>query len=291
MRLVQISDLHFGRERPDLLAPLIQAIAEAAPDLVVMAGDFVQRARASQFRPAREFMDALGVPWLAVPGNHDVPLYNLPERAFAPYAAYSKFISADREPVRIYPGIEVVGLDTTDPRAHQRGKVTAAQIDRIAEYISRNVGRKTVFIVAHHPFHHAELIEKKLMLRAPDALETWSHCGPHVVLSGHLHHWRVEPFVARKGVQQTLQIHTGTGLSSRLRGEPNDFAIIDTKGDGLKVTRMAVTEGATHFEPRESHVFRRGVAGWTSASEGGLGQASDAPPKHPFLLAPLPSPP
>jgi predicted MPP superfamily phosphohydrolase len=273
MRLVQISDLHFGRERPDLLVPLSDAIRQASPDLVVMAGDFVQRARASQFRPAREFMDRLEVPWLAVPGNHDIPLYNLTSRLFAPYAAYSKFISEDREPVRSYPGVEVVGLDTTDPRAHQRGKVTAAQIDRIAEHITRNVGRKTVIIVAHHPFHHAELIEKKLMLCAPDALETWSHCGPHVILSGHLHHWRVEPFVARKGVQQTLQIHTGTGLSSRVRGEPNDFAVIDAKGDKLKVMQMAVPEGKAQFETGEIHFFRRGVSGWTVASEDALARA------------------
>ena len=84
MRLVLLTDLHFGRAQPDLVQPLLDSVAEAAPDLVVIAGDFVQRARDSQFDMARSFLDRLSAPWLAVPGNHDIPTRFLFQSTKAP---------------------------------------------------------------------------------------------------------------------------------------------------------------------------------------------------------------
>ena len=73
-RLALIADLHFGREIKILLPQLLTAIETARPDYIVIAGDFVQRARASHFEPAKVFVDQLQAPWIAVPGNHDIPL-------------------------------------------------------------------------------------------------------------------------------------------------------------------------------------------------------------------------
>lgn len=76
-RMIQISDPHLSRERPlfyfnwDLVVGWIN---EAKPDLVVCTGDFAFNAIASldDLAFAREQFDRLDVPWLAVPGNHDV---------------------------------------------------------------------------------------------------------------------------------------------------------------------------------------------------------------------------
>ncbi|MFW5655217.1 MAG: metallophosphoesterase family protein [Roseicyclus sp.] len=257
-RLVQISDLHFGREDPDLLEPLLAAIDEAAPDLVVMAGDFVQRARASQFEPAARFMDLLGRPWLGVPGNHDIPLYNILLRLFDPYRPYRRWISEELEPFAALEGILVLGLNTCDPFAHQRGRVSESDIRRIGDGIGA-AGDRLPVIVAHHPFHHAPEIEKKLMVGAPAALDHWADCGPHMILSGHLHNWLFEPFIRRKGASMTLQLHCGTGLSRRLRGQPNDFAILDCAADGVLVTRMIA--GERRFRPAE-------MARWSVTDDG-----------------------
>jgi 3',5'-cyclic AMP phosphodiesterase CpdA len=43
--IAHISDLHFGRVDPAVLAPLAQAVAACAPDLVVVSGDLTQPAR------------------------------------------------------------------------------------------------------------------------------------------------------------------------------------------------------------------------------------------------------
>lgn len=258
-RLVQISDLHFGREDPDLLDPLREAIRSAGPDLVVMAGDFVQRARASQFRPAAGFMEELGCPWLGVPGNHDIPLYNLFLRLVAPYRTYGRWISKDRAPTMVLDEVTVLGLDTTDPLAHQRGRISEADIRRIGKAIA-DAGDRLPVVVAHHPFHHAPGIEKKLMIGAPAALEHWAECGPHIILSGHLHRWLSEPFARRKGANMTLQLHCGTGLSLRRRGEPNDFAVLDCGPDGVLVTRMVA--GDHRFEAAGEAFFEITSEGW-----------------------------
>ena len=75
--LLQVSDTHFGTEQ----APVVQALEALAhgqrPSVVVLSGDITQRARPTQFRAARAFADRLGVPVLAIPGNHDIPLLNL----------------------------------------------------------------------------------------------------------------------------------------------------------------------------------------------------------------------
>lgn len=258
-RLVVISDLHFGRDEPELLVPLIRAIREADPALVLMAGDFVQRARASQFSMAREFMDRLGLPWRGVPGNHDIPLFNLFLRLFAPYRPYRRWISPDREPRAELENALVLGLDTTDPLAHQRGRVRPSAVRRIGEEIAK-AGPRLPVILAHHPFHHAPEIEKNLMVGATRALDHWGQSGPHIILSGHLHRWMVEPFVRREGTSMTLQVHCGTGLSRRLRGEPNDFAILDCAGKDVAVTRMIAAGGG--FVPDSVVRYRAAQHGW-----------------------------
>lgn len=265
-RLALLSDLHFGRARPDLVEPLLGALATAQPDLIVAAGDFVQRARKGQFEMARAFLDRLPAPCLAVPGNHDIPLFNLPERLFAPRRAYRRWIAEETEPIAGTPDALIVGLDTTERLYHQRGHVSPAQVDRIAEVIGRESGERTVVIVAHHPFHQDRTIEKKLMAGAPHALATWADAGPHMIVSGHLHVWTVEPFVTERNQSMTLQVHCGTGLSTRLRGQPNDFALIDLQDAEVRIERFSASENA-RFDRAESSHYSRGRQGWQLLSE------------------------
>ena len=77
MRIVHLSDLHFGRHDPEIVAGLAAEIAEHAPDLVVVSGDFTQIGTPIEFAMARDFLRTLAAPVFAVPGNHDVPLYDI----------------------------------------------------------------------------------------------------------------------------------------------------------------------------------------------------------------------
>ena len=82
LTLLHISDLHFGPPFvPKVGETLLQKAAELHPDIVVISGDFTQRAKPEQFQAARDFLGRLPrVPHIVVPGNHDVPLYRVAER-------------------------------------------------------------------------------------------------------------------------------------------------------------------------------------------------------------------
>lgn len=245
-RLVHLSDLHFGRARPELLDPLVEAVNGLAPDLVAISGDFTQRARRWQFRMAREFIDRLEPPVLSVPGNHDVPLENLPLRLIAPFLGYRRWISTTLEPVFVKDGTTVVGLNTVNPYVWQSGKVGRKMVEHACDAFEGREHTVRV-IVAHHPFEHGPEDEKKPMRGAADAIDELARCGADIVLTGHLHTWRAEPFAERSGRRGAVQVHAGTGLSTRLRGEENDFNLLTVTGRRLLVERYAVAADAAKF--------------------------------------------
>lgn len=256
-RIVHLSDLHFGRARPELLAPLSTAITQAAPDLVVVSGDLTQRARSREFRAARAFLDALAVRWLAVPGNHDIPLFSPLERITRPYRKYRECIAYDLEPTVTLDGAVVAGCNTVDRFAHQRGRARIGSMRRICEAFALSGKDRLRIVVAHHPFEQDAGLHKRPMKRAAASLERLKDCGAHLVLSGHLHMWHSGAFVTRPGRIGPVQVHAGTSLSTRLRGEVNDFALLDIDGPDLGVTRMAVEAESTDFEAVEVTRFRR----------------------------------
>jgi len=234
-RIVHISDLHFGRDDATLIAPLHEAIATARPDLVVVSGDMTQRARRAQFRAARAFLDRLPAPWLCVPGNHDVPLYNLAARLLWPYAGYKRHISRCLRPEFRTDGVLVQSLNTAWPFAWQRGHLRRRHLQEVCKNFGAFKGAR--ILVAHHPFQQSPETKKELMPNAETALHELADSGVDAILTGHLHRWYAEPFVARTG-GSILQVHVGTGLSTRLRGQENDFAILDIEERQCTVTRM-----------------------------------------------------
>ena len=263
-RIVHVSDLHFGREQPELLAPLREAIVDARPDVVAVTGDLTQRARHEQFRAARAFLDGLGLPVMAVPGNHDVPLDRPFHRLFRPFARYRRHIAADLAPFLRRGALAVQGLNTADPFAWQRGRVRRRDLRRACARLREVSGVKVV--MAHHPFEHAPDTDKTLMRRANSALDRLAGCDVQVILSGHLHRWRAEPFLNVKHGAQMLQVHVGTGLSTRRRGQGNDFAVLDLAPGEVRVLRMVAEGDDPAFRAGDDHRFVRGADGWQAVA-------------------------
>ena len=259
-RLVLIADLHFGREDLGVVSEVVKAIRAARPDMVVIAGDFVQRARRSQFRSARAFLGEITAPVFAVPGNHDMPLFNIGARLLTPHSAFRRWIGKETEPRWCDAEVSLIGVDTTNRFSQQSGRVRSAQITRVCADI-RAAGERLPVIVAHHPFHQSPEVAKKLMPGAAKALAVWAGCGAHMILSGHVHIFHVEPFVARKKEGMTLQVHCGTSSSTRRRGAANDFAILDVDGPAVTIRRM-VHEPNASFTETSRYGFMRTASGW-----------------------------
>jgi 3',5'-cyclic-AMP phosphodiesterase len=81
MRILHLSDLHVEgapeRAYPGVGATLEQSralVREEAPDYLFVTGDLTSHgsAEAQELALAREWLDALGVPYLCLPGNHDL---------------------------------------------------------------------------------------------------------------------------------------------------------------------------------------------------------------------------
>lgn len=80
--LLHLSDLHFGTEKPECLTAIEDFCRQHRPEVIVVSGDLTQRARFIQFYNCKQFLESLNVPYLVVPGNHDIPLYHLWNRFF-----------------------------------------------------------------------------------------------------------------------------------------------------------------------------------------------------------------
>lgn len=254
-RILHISDLHFGKDRPELVAPLTRAVNRLAPDLVAISGDLTQRARPEQFAAARAFIDGLKPRWLAVPGNHDVPLHNPAMRLFRPFRNYRRAIGRDLEPGYADATVRVQGVNTVDPLAWQRGRFTRAMTARLCQTFGDAADDRVRVLVMHHPLEHLPGQKKRLMLGADRALHALSDCGIHLILSGHLHLWRAEYFTLRTDASAPIQVHAGTGLSVRNRGESNDFNLLDISRSRIDVTRHEARDDAGGFVPAETRHF------------------------------------
>lgn len=263
-RLVHISDLHFGRDREELLDPLVRFINDLAPDMVLISGDLTQRARHSQFEAARAFIDRLEPQVLAVPGNHDTPLENLFIRLATPWRRWKRHISRVLEPRAENDEVSVVGLNTADPRAWQRGRLRGSSLRRVSRYLRQaEEGGRVGVVMMHHPPEHDEGVEKTPMKHAERGLEQLNELGADLVLSGHLHLWRAAPHTVHGGI---LLVQAGTGLSTRMRGQPNDLNVLDISRDRIVVHRHAAREGESEFRPLSSHCFERRGGVWQAAS-------------------------
>ncbi|MGB2203075.1 MAG: metallophosphoesterase family protein [Pseudooceanicola atlanticus] len=267
-RLIHLSDLHFGRDKPELLRPLIETVNRLAPDVVAISGDLTQRAFSSQFRAARTFIDHLDAPVLSVPGNHDLPIHRPFRRVLRPFTMYRRHISPDLEPTWLCPDLAVIGLNTASPWQWQSGWARGSSIRRAAMLCQSGPASRLNVIVAHHPFDMPAHSDKKGMRNAAKGLTKLTEAGADIVLSGHLHRWHVitPPDPQAPGA---LQLHCGTGLSTRQRGEPNDFAMLDIgkPGEDSRVTITRWIAGPDYrFSAREELIFHRGQDGWDSPS-------------------------
>jgi 3',5'-cyclic AMP phosphodiesterase CpdA len=224
--LLQISDPHFGTEQPLVVSALAALAQQQRPDLLVLSGDITQRARPTQFKAARAFMDSLGAPMLAVPGNHDIPLLDVWARLRHPYAAHVAAFGADLEPVHVSPDLMVVGVNTTRPWRHKHGEVSAQQIERVAQILANAEQTQLRVVVVHQPIAVARTQDAPNLLRGhAAALQRWAAAGADIVMGGHIHLPYVMPLPGLTRPMWVVQ--AGTSVSSRVRrGVPNSVNLL-----------------------------------------------------------------
>lgn len=264
--VVHLSDLHFGAVDPRLLEPLRRRVLEIAPHLVAVSGDLTQRARPGQFREARRFLDTLPKPQLVVPGNHDVPLYNLFQRFLAPLDKFRRYVCEDLDPGHVDDELAVVGVNTARSNVLKGGRINAEQVERVRSRLRALPDETTKIVVTHHPFDlplHWDA-RHQLAGRAAMALEALARCGASVYISGHMHSSNASEssFPFDIGGFRALMVGAGTATSTRRRGEANSFNALRISPGHIVVECFDWDEKAEAFELVRSSSFRRGPQGW-----------------------------
>lgn len=258
-RIAHLSDLHFGLHRQELVAPLLDCINRSGADLVVVTGDMTHRARPSRYAQAADFLSRIQAPIMVIPGNHDVPLYNLPVRLVAPYRSYRRAIGPDLSPSWQVGTVRVLGLNSVDPLAVQRGIVRDGDIGRVVNGLD---ALATNIVALHHPLEHLAQVDKELAVNAPRALDRFEKAGVAIVLSGHLHVWATGAMLEQTRHPGILQIQAGTALCSRVSDRQNEFSVLQMDGRVLTIERHIAPMGEASFRPPEYEWFSRDDGVW-----------------------------
>ena len=259
--LVHISDLHFGRVDNTLLAPLRERIGDLRPDAVVVSGDLTQRARSAQFRQARIYLDTLPQPQIVVPGNHDIPLYNVAARFFRPLVKYRRHITRDLAPEFVDDEIAVLGLNTARSLTFKDGRVNRRQVEYLQHRFARLPRRLTRVVVTHHPFDLPQHMDRDdLVDRAPMAMEVFARCGVDLLLAGHLHTSHSHSTAERYEIDgyAALVVQAGTATSTRGRGETNSFNVLRVQHDDIQVERYGWIAGHGFMLANTDNFHRQG---------------------------------
>jgi 3',5'-cyclic AMP phosphodiesterase CpdA len=229
--LLHISDTHFGTEQEPVVDALRRLTHELRPDVVVLSGDITQRARTAQFAAAREFCDSLGVAnLLTLPGNHDIPLYNVFARLFDPYGGYRAAFGRELEPELELEDLLVVCVNTTRPNRHKDGEVSRSQIERVSQRLRKARRDQLRVVVTHQPACvMREEDEKDRLHGGHRAVQAWSKAGADLVLGGHIHLPYMTDLCARvKGTERAMFcLQAGTAVSHRVRfNTPNSVNVL-----------------------------------------------------------------
>jgi 3',5'-cyclic AMP phosphodiesterase CpdA len=266
--IVHLSDLHFGRLDAALLGPLGAAVLAARPDLIAISGDFTQRARRREFRAARAFLETLPAPTLVVPGNHDVPFYDIAARFLTPLSRYRKYISADLEPEYIDEEMIVMGVNTARSLAIGDGRINARQVARIVDRLAGLPALLLRVVVTHHPFDLPPGVHaRRLLGRHKMAMTSLAAANADLFLSGHLHLSHISCAAERYQIagHAALIVQAGT-LSTRSRGEQPSFNVLRLQRPEIDVSRFAWDQGRAAFALVASSRYRHSDRGWTAES-------------------------
>lgn len=266
--IAHISDLHFGRVDPPVVEGLAAHLAEHRPDLLVISGDFTQRARRSQYRDAAAFMRRLPGPQLVVPGNHDIPLYDVVRRFFFPLARYRKYITRDMEPFYRDDELMVLGINTARAFTFKSGWISRSQLRDVKRRLCEAGHDVVRVVVTHHPFippprdPNADVV-----VGAETYLDEMEACGVDLLLAGHLHlayhdDLRSHYKAAKRSI---LSIQAGTATSTRRRGEPNAYNWLTVSPDLCTVAVRAWVN--RRFEESLVTRYRRVNGIWTTEAQ------------------------
>jgi 3',5'-cyclic AMP phosphodiesterase CpdA len=242
--IAHISDIHFGRIDLRVADALAADLAEKKPTLLVASGDFTQRGRRGQYLAAAKFLQRLPSPQLLVPGNHDIPLYDVFHRFFAPLKNYRQYLTGELRPTYRDEEMFVMGINTArsltfSPGGFWKdGDISEEQLLDVESRMRELPASLLKVVVTHHPFMGSGTLRKhRLVHHAERALGVLQRSGVDLLLAGHFH-------IGYSGDVRThfqtikrsmLSVQAGSATSTRRRESSNTYNWITLERDRISI--------------------------------------------------------
>lgn len=260
--IAHLSDLHFGKiAHPGIVNAIIHEVNAQELDLVAISGDLTQRARNMEYQAASSMLEAIEVPSIVVPGNHDVyPWWRPIHRLFKPLGRYQRHISDERYPSFQLPGLAVLGINSAHGRTVKGGRIGSRERKRMREFFEPiDMGVFKILVVHHHLTQIQALGPHDIAQNARISLELAGAVGIDLILCGHLHVSHIEPIEIIPHNHRVVIASAGTATSSRGRGlhrMTNFYNVISIDHDAFTVEERRydpdeekfVSDRTTRFE-------------------------------------------
>lgn len=252
MRLIHLSDLHFGRRvsREKLLS-LAHDISFESPHLIALTGDITDGGRLPQFRWARDFLTSLGVPLVCVPGNREVCMSAVWEWMLPRFAMtrYSEFFGArDRILYRDEKSdVVLFGLNSVHSFPSWPGKIARESRYWLKEK-AESFPDCTKVLLVHHPVLPVVRSSSFWAHTLSDAGELLNICtqtGIALILQGHKHRSSVMEIAFPERAAKVIVSACGAPLMSRW--DPV-FHVVDINRSSIVIRPKEFREGS--FQPR-----------------------------------------
>ncbi len=253
LRLLHVSDLHFGRSSVAAQVEGVERLFESEQfDAIVISGDLSQCSRRRELERARKFVDdaARHAPVLVIPGNHDTAWWTAPlglGSVRAMTARYRQYVNEELEPVLHIPGATIVGLNsshgiraytlTARPRdLSVVGAVVTAQWDKAKHAFAQAPKKDVKVLVIHHNLLRGEISNRWGLANRASGIENAVATGAQIVLCGHDHQAAVD-CVDLNG-KRTVVVCAST-LTTRVRGGgPGAINVLEIDDQTVQVSVM-----------------------------------------------------
>jgi 3',5'-cyclic AMP phosphodiesterase CpdA len=252
-RILQFSDVHFGREHAHACAAALDYAHATPADLILITGDVTQKGLPREFAAAGDWIRRMPEPTFVIVGNHDVPYFSLPARLFAPWRAFEKAIGHPAHDHQfLSEKVMVRGVVTA--RGWQarlnwsKGVIDLDQTRKAAAALRQAPAGALRVLACHHPL--VEMIGTPMtgdVIRGEAAALIFAEAGVDLIATGHVH----VPFALpiRLGDHCSYAVGCGT-LSHRERGAPPSFNCIEWDAGEIVVT--AIAWNGRDFKPAQT---------------------------------------